>query len=106
MKGVKSAHVSSKSVQCTQNPVWDEELTLVVDDINDQSIVFAVWDKDIGKDDKIGQKTVNDKDFAIGTSGEKTLTLTKGKDEAGKLFISWRCEEAIEQGMEKVNKKK
>ncbi|KAA0040010.1 hypothetical protein IC582_027494 [Cucumis melo] len=46
--------LKTKTVENNLNPVWNEELDFIVEDKETQSIIFEVYDKDIGQDKQLG----------------------------------------------------
>ncbi|XP_023549081.1 synaptotagmin-4-like [Cucurbita pepo subsp. pepo] len=46
--------LKTKTVENNLNPVWNEELVLIVEDKETQSVIFEVFDRDIGQDKQLG----------------------------------------------------
>ncbi|KGN46228.1 synaptotagmin-5 [Cucumis sativus] len=46
--------LKTKTIENNLNPVWNEELDFIVEDKETQSIIFEVYDKDIGQDKQLG----------------------------------------------------
>merc|ERR1740128_1455228 len=93
----------SKTIKNNLNPGWEHEVILDLDKDNAENITITVYDKDIGKDDVLGNVTFPVKDIlnkAMTSHQEFTLKDCK----SGKISVSYNLLNQTREETEPVEK--
>ncbi|KAL8114268.1 calcium-dependent lipid-binding protein [Apium graveolens] len=72
--------VKTKVVDNNLNPVWDETFELIAEDKETQSLIFEVFDQDIGQDKRLGIAKLPLRELEADTSKEIQLRLMPSLD--------------------------
>ncbi|MED6132941.1 hypothetical protein PIB30_023488 [Stylosanthes scabra] len=72
--------VKTKVVDNNLNPVWNEKFDLIAEDLETQSIIFEVFDEDIGQDKRLGVAKFPLSDLEEETATEHELRLLASLD--------------------------
>ncbi|KAL1322092.1 hypothetical protein HN51_067020 [Arachis hypogaea] len=72
--------VKTKVVDNNLNPVWDEKFDLIAEDLETQSIIFEVFDEDIGQDKRLGVAKFPLSELEEETEKEQELRLLASLD--------------------------
>merc|ERR1740128_889515 len=93
----------SKTIKNNLNPVWEHEAILDLDKDNAENITITVYDKDVGKDDFLGNVTLPLKEVlnkAMTSHQEFTLKDCK----SGKISVSYNLLNQTREETEPVEK--
>merc|ERR1740128_1033164 len=93
----------SKTIKNNLNPVWEHEAILDLDKDNAENITITVYDKDVGKDDFLGNVTFPVKDILNkATTSHQEFTLKDCK--SGKISVSYNLLNQTREETEPVEK--
>merc|ERR1740128_1147421 len=93
----------SKTIKNDLNPVWEHEAILDLDKDNAENITITVYDKDVGKDDFLGNVTFPVKDILnMAMTSHQEFTLKDCK--SGKISVSYNLLNQTREETEPVEK--
>merc|ERR1740128_1287778 len=93
----------SKTIKNNLNPVWEHEAILDLDKDNAENITITVYDKDVGKDDFLGNVTFPVEDILNkATTSHQEFTLKDSK--SGKISVSYNLLNQTREETEPVEK--
>lgn len=87
--------VKTKVINNNLNPVWDQTFELIAEDKETQSLIFEVFDEDIGQDKRLGivklplidLEVQTEKEFQLGLLSSLDTLKVKDKKDRGTLTV-------------------
>ncbi|CAI8607374.1 unnamed protein product [Vicia faba] len=87
--------VKTKVIDNNLNPVWDQTFELIAEDKETQSVIFEVFDEDIGQDKRLGivklplidLEVQTEKEFQLGLLSSLDTLKVKDKKDRGTLTV-------------------